>query len=94
MNKELFFKSQGTTYKRITKPHARKLFNQGKLLCIAPVNANMYYNLCNLYIFINKYDYDNNEILDFDKAINVFEYYNCNSELGHYTKFFVNEKEL
>ena len=94
MNKELFFKSQGTTYKRITKPHARKLFNQGKLICIAPVNANMYYALCNLYAFINNYDFDMNETLDFDKVVNEYEYYNCNSELGYYSKFFVNEKGL
>ena len=94
MNKELFFKSQGTIYKRITKSCARELFNQGKLLCIAPVNANMYYNSCILYTFINKYDYDTNGILDFDKVVNEYEYYNCNSELGRYTKFFVNEREL
>lgn len=31
----------------------------------------------------------NNEVKEFDKLVNEFEYYNCNHECGYYAAFYV-----
>ena len=96
MRKELFFKSQGVTYERISKIKAKKLYYLGKTICIAPVNANMYYASCDLYIYINKNDLKSKYgyTPHFDTIINEFSFYNCNNELGTYLKYFVNKSDL
>ena len=76
---------------RISKTQARKMFYQGYDICIAPVNANM--------LFLNWsywHTYRNNDNLNpaskqFDKLVNSHEYYNCNYEMGYYSKFFVSK---
>ena len=30
----------------------------------------------------------------FDRAVNNFEYYNCNAELGYYAHYYVSDKDL
>ena len=96
MNKELFFKSQGVTYERISKTKAKKLYKQGKTICIAPVNANMYYVLCDLYTYINKNDLKSKYgyTSHFDTLINEYTFHICNNELGTYLKYFVNKSDL
>ena len=69
-------------YKRINKTEARKLFNSGagivfcpyKLRPGAPWYPGVYYWKTGL---------------NFDAAVAAFEYYNCNSETGKYTAFYL-----
>lgn len=73
--------------KRVNKTAARHLFNNGKTirLCACRINPT---NIYGLYFDTAK-DIDDD---DFDKLVNSFEYYNCNSETGYYTAFYVHEK--
>lgn len=70
---------------RVSKKAAEKAYNAGKTVLLAPVNANMN------YIFFPGVYVDNTGEEGFNRIINGFEYYNCNSELGHYTKYFIKE---
>lgn len=72
---------------KIRKNTARKLFNDGRELTIIPCKCApgsawlTGFRICK----------NNLENADFDRLINEFEYYNCNSELGRYTSFYVEE---
>ena len=72
---------------KIRKNTARKLFNEGHELTIIPCNCSPNgawltgFRICKTYL----------ENSDFDRLINEFEYYNCNSELGRYTHFYIEE---
>lgn len=90
MNKETFFYKQGVNYKRVNKTVARKYYDKGCNIIIAPVNANMYYSLCNLYSIHNKGICG----LDFDVLMNNFSFYRLNQGLGNYAKYYVNEYDL
>ena len=72
---------------KIRKNTARKLFNEGQELIIIPCNCAP--NGAWLTGFrICKTNLENS---DFDRLINEFEYYNCNSELGRYTHYYLEE---
>ena len=70
---------------KIRKNKARKLFNEGYELIIIPCNCSPNgvwfkgFRICKT----------NLENSDFDRLINEFEYYNCNSELGRYTHYYI-----
>lgn len=70
---------------KIRKNKARKLFNEGHELIIIPCNCSPNgvwlkgFRICKT----------NLENSDFDRLINEFEYYNCNSELGRYTHYYI-----
>ena len=70
---------------KIRKNKARKLFNEGCELIIIPCNCSPNgvwltgFRICKT----------NLENSDFDRLINEFEYYNCNSELGRYTHYYI-----
>lgn len=72
---------------KIRKNTARKLFNSGKELLIMPCKCApgaawlMGFTICK----------NNFEYCDFDSLINEFEYYNCNSECGKYTAYYIKE---
>lgn len=76
-------------YIRVSKRTAEKAYNAGKVVLLAPVNANMN------YIFFPGVYIDNSEddiYTSFIKKVNAFEYYNCNyNELGKYSKYFIEE---
>lgn len=90
MRKETFFYRQGINYKRVTKTIAHKYYNEGCNIIIAPVNANMYYMHFDLWLKTNINEYQDS----FERLVNNFSWYNCNSELGNYCKYFVNEYDL
>lgn len=79
-----------TQYIRVSRKIANKAFNGGSTVLIAPVNTNpnfwhgLLVHYCNI-------DYD--DILgvagQFDRVCNSIIYYNCNSELGKYLKYFL-----
>ena len=70
---------------KIRKSTARKLFNEGHELIIIPCNCSPNgvwfkgFRICKTKL----------ENSDFDRLINEFEYYNCNSELGRYTHYYI-----
>lgn len=76
---------------RVNKSQARNMFYNGYEICIAPINANMMFLGWGFW-----HTYRNNDNLNktsgiFEKIVNSHEYYNCNNELGKYSKFFVSE---
>ena len=78
---------------KINKTKARKLYNNNVNIYIIP--CKVYPNYNNMWIQpikLNKEEYiDKNYENDFDKIINNFEYYNCNTEVGRYTSFYIYE---
>lgn len=72
------------TFTRISKPMAKKLFNQGFKIGLVPFKCNP----CGAYIsaFVTAKSEDNS---DFDKMVNYYIYYNCQYyELGKYPAFY------
>ena len=70
---------------KIRKNTARKLFNNGHELIIIPCKCAP----GRVWLTGFKICKNNLENADFDRLINEFEYYNCNSELGRYTHFYI-----
>lgn len=84
-------------YKRVNKPTARKIYNQGCSILLLPCKVNEsvldglhpWIKPCEINI-INSESFENN----FDRAVVNFEYYNCNAELGYYAHYYVSLKDL
>ena len=79
-------------YAKISKTIARKLYNKGVTLILAPCNT--FPKLSDttfpkFWVRISN-EYGGN----FDAYVNQFEYFNCNSELGYYSSFYVKKEEL
>lgn len=73
-------------FTRISKPMARKLFNQGAKIALCPFKCNP----CGFYMsaFITQKSEDNS---DFNKLVNSYEHYNCSQQLGKYAAFYMVE---
>lgn len=73
MNKyEVYYNNKN--YERIDKREARRLYNEGKTIMIAPCNMGFYDNI----IWTCAYEVDNSEFEDFDKMFNSYSFYNLN----------------
>lgn len=72
-----------TTYTRIRKPTARKLFTEGKSFWIVPCNLRPEFGL-----LINGDTLHSASWEDFEKFLNCFIYYNCNNDSGRYPAFY------
>lgn len=68
--------------KRVDKREARKRFSEGEDIYIEACNFN-FANRRTTSLINNKRYYN------FDIAVNLFEYYNCNSDAGTYASFYV-----
>lgn len=72
------------TYTQVTRPKAERLYNEGTTIYLLPCDANPFYdvwkNMCSLSLSASG---------DFKNAVNAFEYYNCNNEMGKYACFFI-----
>ena len=85
------------SYKRVNKPTARKMYNQGCDIMLLPCKVTERALDDSLSwiepITINmiKCTYDYNK---FDRVVREYEHYNCNAELGYYAHFYVSESEL
>lgn len=75
-------------YKRIRKDVARRLYKEGKTIYLTPSNV----QACDSNMWIKPHPIKEGG-KDFDVKVNQFEYYNCNSELGYYTNFWINEED-
>lgn len=75
-------------YKRVDKRVARRLYNEEETIYLVPCNCNVHsmftceINVMNSDIYIDG-EYS------FDRIVNAFEWYNCDSERGAYTMFFI-----
>lgn len=72
-------------FKRVTITQARKLYNNGHTLYIVPSKVYPSYN----NMWIQPYKANKNNDGDFEKLVNSYEYYNCNSELGRVANFYI-----
>jgi hypothetical protein len=72
-------------YKRINKTIAKKIYDNGNTIYIAPCNARLN-GILGYPIAINK---DNSDNEDFNIVVNAFIYYNCVNELGRYPSYYV-----
>ena len=90
-------------FTRITKATARKLYNSGRRIYLLPVNIR--FDLYGYWYrpYMARIDEHNaigtndgfNTIVpyeEFDKMVNCYEYYNCNSETGKYSAFYVYDR--
>lgn len=71
------------TYTQVTRMKAERLYNEGNVIYMLPCNTNPYsiwMDLCAVELSVSG---------DFAKAVNAFEYYNCNNEAGRYACFFI-----
>ena len=87
-------------YRRITKPNARKMYNAGFNIALLPckvsgavLNIPPSFNSGVQPVFINILT-SKNEENKFDRAVNEFEYYNCNAELGYYSHYYISVEDL
>lgn len=81
--KKMRFEHDEFTFERINKKTARIAFNNGLPVIFCPVNMppfSMWYNAS----AISKKDSES-----FESVLNAFECYNCNSETGRYTAFYI-----
>lgn len=71
-------------YRRVQKTEARNMFNSGNKIYILPYKLrfnNAYIVPCLLQ--------KNQEIKNFDKFINNYEYYMCTYQVGNYCAYYV-----
>lgn len=77
-------------YKRISKPKARRLFNDGADVYILPhkiMPGGLWYEPFNMRESLDDHR------KDFDEIGSRYTYYNCMAETGHYVSFYVKENE-
>lgn len=90
MRKFTFTNKEKQTFKRISKRAARAAYNNGLTIVICSCNVRPFTEW-GCEVTINKKDCEPDDI-DFDKAVNAFEWYNCNySELGKYAAFYIQD---
>lgn len=88
------------SYKRVNKPTARKMYNQGCSILLLPckVSESALYDSTSHNHWVRPYSMSlmtsEEETNRFDRAVNTYEYFNCNAELGYYAHFYVSEEEL
>lgn len=86
------------SYKRVRKNVARRLFNEGVKIYLLPCKIREEFiskstdPFC-LFVVETSLD-EEDETKTFDKVVNAFEYYNCNSEAGYYAKYYIKEDLL
>ena len=76
-------------YTRVRKDVARRLYKEGRTIYLTPSNI----AASDSNFWVTPYPISNRDEKNFDDVVNEFEYYNCNSELGYYTNFWINEEE-
>ena len=87
-------------YKKINKPIARKMFNNGITIYLLPckvsemaLNSDIetWGHPVSINITKDQLDSKHNK---FDRAINEYCFYNCNAELGYYPHYYVTEEDV
>ena len=91
MRHESFYDADMTLYERCTLTAARRAYDAGEIIIIAPINASMHHGVNALWMPLCK-NYWSCEGLTFKQVINNFEYYNLNQGAGNYTKYFIRHR--
>lgn len=84
-------------YKKVNKPTARKLYNNGitvyllpcKVSEVALTSKNSWVSPVEISLLTCAHSANK-----FDRTVNEYEYYNCNAELGYYASYYVTEEDL
>lgn len=81
-------------YKKVTKPVARKYYDNGKEVYLLPCKVNARIVFDPLYKgFIQPCVISKQRSGDsFNKVVSEFEYYNCNSKMGYYAHYYIKQK--
>ncbi len=88
MNNYTFTSNNGVRYTRISKPAARKIYDNGGAVYVCPVKCSPVNEFWQTGTIIDNPAADPDRA--FDKVINAFEFYNCGyNELGRYAAFYV-----
>lgn len=87
MRKESFY-YESELFERCTLTAARRAYDRGEIVILAPVNAAMYHGAFSLWIPI-KSDWASCEGCTFKQVLNSFEFYNPHRGAGNYTKYFI-----
>ena len=88
MKKRTFTDWHGKTWERINRKQAKAAYNNGLTVIFCPVNIRLF-TPWHLEIEVNK-NFEGYNGVEFEKAVNTFEYYNCtNTETGRYTAFYI-----
>lgn len=78
-------------YRKVNKVVARRLYNEGVQVHLLPckVNAHIVFDPLYKYVWIQPSILSTDSGVTFDTAVNTFEYFNCNSELGRYAHYYI-----
>lgn len=88
MNKYTFIDNNGKTWERVNRKQAKAAYNNGLTVLFCPVNMRPF-TPWHLEIDVNK-NFEGCKGVEFEKAVNAFEYYNCTTnETGKYTAFYI-----
>ena len=90
INIEYTVETKGKKYnfKRVSKKIARAAYNNGLTVVFCPCNLRPFNNYFGLDMPINRANIDC-DFQTFETVLNAFEYYNCNTETGKYTAFYI-----
>lgn len=77
------FTNGGKTWARVTKKQALAAYNSGFTVLLCPVKMRPF-TPWRLEAYVEK-----ESMCEFSASVSGFEYYNCNSETGRYTAFYV-----
>lgn len=98
-NKLWVFNNGTDRFEYITKPTARKRFNEGREIYILPSKVSPLYlnpkRIGNLKPYIEPYiikwreDEGDNQ---FNVLVEMFERHKCNSELGYYARYYIKQQ--
>lgn len=77
------FTNEGKTWARVTKKQAMKAYNSGLTILLCPVKMRPFTSW-HLEIYVDK-----SSGCPFNDTVSGFEYYNCNSDTGMYTAFYI-----
>lgn len=84
---------------RVNKPTARKMYYKGFNIYLVPCKVINSVATCvpHDYDWITPFainiDTCGFTVNKFDRSVNFYEFYNCNSELGYYSHYYVDEDE-
>lgn len=82
MNILRFKDNDGKYWVRISKAQAKKLFESGEKVCFCPCKMRPFGWIPSGIVI------ENDEFETFGKAVESFEFCNCNSETGKYVSFY------
>ena len=81
--KKYSFDNGGKTWERVTKKKARAAYDSGFTVLFCPAKMR-HFTPWHLEAYADK-----RSGCEFNTQVNGFEYYNCNSETGRYTAFYI-----